>query len=90
MRERFSGSMTAVAIVGAAVAVVILVSATPASAQAQAAAAVTPTTPWGQPDLQGIWTDETDTPLPRPPKYATQEFFTEAQPPELDQQGANM
>ena len=41
-------------------------------------------TPWGEPDLQGIWTEETDTPLQRPAKYADQEFFTEAQRAELD------
>src|SRR5437660_8060570 len=41
-------------------------------------------TSWGEPDLQGIWTDEFDTPLQRPAKYATQEFFTEAQRAELD------
>ena len=43
-------------------------------------------TSWGEPDLQGIWTDETDTPLQRSPKYANQEFFTEAQRAELDRQ----
>jgi hypothetical protein len=42
-------------------------------------------TPWGEPDLQGIWTVESDTPLQRPAKYASQEFFTEAQRAELDQ-----
>jgi len=42
------------------------------------------TTPWGEPDLQGIWTDETDTPLQRSPKYASQEFFSEEQRAELD------
>jgi hypothetical protein len=41
-------------------------------------------TPWGEPDLQGIWTDETDTPLQRPAKYAGQEFFTPEQRAELD------
>jgi len=41
-------------------------------------------TPWGEPDLQGIWTDETDTPLQRPARYANQEFFTEAQRAEID------
>jgi hypothetical protein len=41
-------------------------------------------TPWGEPDLQGIWTDEVETPLQRPAKYANQEFFTEAQRAELD------
>jgi len=45
-------------------------------------------TPWGEPDLQGIWTDEADTPLQRPAKYANQEFFTEAQRAELDKERA--
>ena len=43
-------------------------------------------TPWGEPDLQGIWTVESDTPLQRPAKYANQEFFTDAQRAELDKQ----
>src|SRR5712692_4513867 len=81
MRGRFAGSMTTVAIAGVAVSVFISASATPASAQAAPPAL---TTPWGEPDLQGIWTDETDTPLQRSPKYANQEFFTEAQRAELD------
>jgi hypothetical protein len=79
MRDRLSGSMTALAIVMAAAAAVISVSVTRASAQAPAL-----TTPWGEPDLQGIWTDESDTPLQRSPRFATQEFFTEAQRAELD------
>ena len=36
-----------------------------------------PHTPWGQPDLQGIWLDEFDTPFERPAQYADKEFFTE-------------
>jgi hypothetical protein len=47
-------------------------------------------TPWGEPDLQGIWTDESDTPLQRPAKYANQEFFTEAQRAELDKERASL
>src|SRR5438132_5742495 len=94
MRERFLGSMITVAIAGAAVSVVISVSITRASAQAPVASATAPaptlTTPWGEPDLQGIWTDETDTPLQRSPKFANQEFFTEAQRVELDQQRSAM
>src|SRR2546430_12315491 len=43
-------------------------------------------TPWGEPDLQGIWTDESDTPLQRSPRYANQEFFTAEQRAELDRQ----
>jgi hypothetical protein len=88
MRERFSGSTITVAIAGAAVSAVISVSITRTSAQAPAASATAPAlkTPWGEPDLQGIWMDESDTPLQRPAKYATQEFFTEAQRAELDAQ----
>jgi hypothetical protein len=85
MRERFSGSLITVAIAGAAVSAGFSVSITQTSAQAPAPAL---TTPWGEPDLQGIWMDETDTPLQRPAKYATQEFFTEAQRAELDVQRA--
>ncbi len=85
MRERFSGSLITVAIAGAALGAGFSVSITQTSAQAPAPAL---TTPWGEPDLQGIWMDETDTPLQRPAKYATQEFFTEAQRAELDAQRA--
>jgi len=53
-------------------------------AQAPAATGQALKTPWGEPDLQGIWTDETDTPLQRPIQYANQEFFTEAQRAEID------
>jgi hypothetical protein len=44
------------------------------------------TTPWGEPDLQGIWTVESDTPLQRPGQYANQEFFTDAQREALDKE----
>ena len=90
MRDRFSGSMIAVAMVGAAVGAVISVSITGSQAQAPGASATAPAlkTPWGEPDLQGIRMDETDTPLQRPAKYADQEFFTEAQRAELDAQRA--
>jgi len=87
MRESFSGSMITVAI--AAAAAVIPASIDRALAQAPAPSATAPApvlkTPWGDPDLQGIWTDETDTPLQRPAKYAAQEFFTTAQRAELDE-----
>jgi hypothetical protein len=90
MRDWYSGSMTTVVIAAAAVSAGVSVSITRTSAQAPAASVTAPTpapalkTPWGEPDLQGIWTDESDTPLQRSPKYASQEFFTEAQRAELD------
>jgi hypothetical protein len=90
MRERFSGSIVAVAVAGAVIPVLI----SGASAQAPAASGTGSDpvlkTPWGEPDLQGIWTDETTTPLERPATYATQEFFTEAQRVELDNARATL
>ena len=88
MRKHFSGSIIAGAIALAGVTAVISVCITPARAQAPEASAIAATstlkTPWGEPDLQGIWTVETDTPLQRPAKYANQEFFTATQQAELD------
>src|SRR3984957_2638378 len=93
MRDRFSGSMVAV-FIAAAVSAAISLPVTRISAQApppyppppagEGREGVALTTPWGEPDLQGIWTDETDTPLQRPARYANQEFFTEAQRTEID------
>src|SRR6266446_2932027 len=47
-----------------------------------------PKTAWGEPDLQGIWTDEYQTPLQRPAKYANKEFFTDEERAALDAQRA--
>ena len=60
----------------------------PTASPTSPAALPTLKTPWGEPDLQGIWMDESDTPLQRPAKYANQEFFTEAQRAELDKERA--
>ena len=90
MRDRLSSSMLTVAIATAAAGALVSVPMTRASAQAPAASVTPPApalkTPWGEPDLQGIWTDETDTPLQRSPRYASQEFFTAAQRAELDRE----
>src|SRR6266436_4217603 len=62
----------------------------PTASVAAPAAAPVLKTPWGEPDIQGIWTDESDTPLQRPAKYANQEFFTEAQREELDKERSEL
>jgi hypothetical protein len=96
MREKFSGSMIRVAVAVAAASAVISAPITRASAQALAASGTTPTpssllkTTWGEPDLQGIWTDETTTPLQRPARYANQDVFTEAERAELDRARAEV
>jgi hypothetical protein len=38
-----------------------------------------PRTPWGDPDLQGVYTSATYTPLERPAEFAGREFFTAAE-----------
>lgn len=88
MRVRFVSAIGAVAVVFA-VAAVFKLTAVGVSGQAQSAAAkgkggAALKTPWGDPDLQGIWTDEFDTPLQRNAKYGTKEFFTDAERKELD------
>src|SRR5258708_9332493 len=98
MRTWISRPMITAAIATAAVAATISISITRISAQSPAVPAKTSApaatsasalkTAWGEPNLQGIWTDESDTPLQRSPKYANQEFFTEAQRAELDKERA--
>jgi len=44
-----------------------------------------PRTPWGDPDLQGIWTGSTLTPLERPKNFAEKEFLTEEEAAALEQ-----
>ncbi len=88
MREKLSDSAMSVAI--AVVAGSVVVSAPITRAETSAASTPAPATssslktPWGEPDLQGIWTDETTTPLQRPARYANQEVFSEAERAELD------
>jgi hypothetical protein len=87
MGDRFSGSIVTLAI-AAAVGAVVSVPVSRTSAQAPAVSSSSLKTPWGEPDLQGIWTDEFDTPLQRSPRYANQEFFTEQQRADLDKERA--
>src|SRR5260370_65184 len=59
----------------------------PVAAQTRSASAkkwIAPRTPDGQPDLQGIWSNATITPLERPNELAGKEFFTEQEAAEYE------
>jgi hypothetical protein len=56
--------------------------------QLPTAAAPVPMTSWGEPDLQGIWTDPNTTPFQRPAKYAGREFLTDAEITEQEKERA--
>jgi hypothetical protein len=73
---------------------VLLIAQAPAAGQAQSPATkampakatpaggkswTPPRTPDGKPDLQGVWTNNTVTPLERPKELAGKEFYTEAE-----------
>ena len=55
--------------------------ATPAAA---AKGSAIPRTPWGAPDLNGLWNGNTMTPLERPEKYAGKPFLTEGEAAALE------
>jgi hypothetical protein len=80
--------------VGLAVSVVIGYGGIPLAGQGQpsrtrqttAATRTTAKTPWGDPDLQGLWSSATITPLERPRNLGTKEFYTEQEIAERERQ----
>jgi hypothetical protein len=76
MINRFSASVIAMGVAAACIGAAV---STRTSAQAPSLK-----TPWGEPDLQGIWTVEYDAPFQRNPKYGSREFFTEQERAEFD------
>ena len=91
MSRRFVWVFGVAAVIMAAVVVLLKLASVPRQAQAQTATGQAvantgsaPKTAWGDPDLQGIWTDEYQIPLQRPAQYADREFFTDVEIAELD------
>lgn len=62
---------------------------TRASTTAAAKAGAASKTSWGEPDLQGIWSDNYEIPLERPVRYANREVFTAAEIADLDKRRAS-
>ena len=73
MSRRYGVSLLAAVVTGAL----------PLAAAGQPAPSPGPRTPWGDPDLQGIWTSATYTPLERPETVAERAFLTEEEAAEL-------
>ena len=84
MSARYAVALSAV------LAVVLLAPAVVSGQSAASAAAGGESfrTPWGDPDLQGTWTNTTTTPLQRPTDLADQEFLTAEEHAVRDQQVA--
>jgi len=72
------------------IAIISLVSVAAQAPPTAAKGAPVLTTSWGEPDLQGIWTDEFQTPIQRQAKYAGRELLTEAEVAELDKLRATL
>ncbi len=83
MRNQFLAVMGAlVAVLAVSLAPVFVAAQSPTAAAAQA---YTPAqTPWGEPDLQGIWSRNSDAPLERPEEYAGRAFLTDEEVVALD------
>src|SRR3954466_12188809 len=68
--------------------IAIAIALVPLSVDGQVKAPATtwtqPRTPDGQPDLQGVWSNATLTPLERPAAFAGREFLTEKEQAEID------
>ncbi len=84
MRKRL---LEVLAVVGMVLAVIVLLKVVPARSASPAQGLKTA---WGDPDLQGIWTDDYQTPLQRPAKYANKAEFTDEERAELDRQRASI
>ena len=81
MENRWRWLPPAAAVIG------LLVSAPPVAAQS-GGGWTAPLTAWGDPDLQGVWTSATLTPLERPERQAGRELLTEEEAAAIERQSA--
>src|SRR3984893_7737499 len=90
MSRRLLEFIAAAVVVLAVIGLLMLTSVTNRTPAPTASGDATLKTVWGEPDLQGIWTDEYDTALQRAPKYAGREFLTDAEIVQLNKQRASI
>ena len=89
MKRRLIESIGVLAVL---VAVSMLLKLAPVAGQSQSEPAPGPAalTAWGEPNLEGIWTTDYQTPLERPARYADREFFTEEERAAIDSERARV
>src|SRR5436190_18037135 len=90
-RFAFMGALAAAIAAVAWLVTVPVAGHTPAAAPktqttASAKAWTLPRTPWGAPDLNGVWTNATTTPWERPKELAGKEFLTDEEVAARDKQ----
>lgn len=83
MNARFIASSIGAVTIG-----MVLLGMTSVQGQAPAGSAIK--TPWGAPDLQGIWTDPHETPLQRPAQFAGRERLTAEEVAAIDAKRASL
>ena len=87
MRNQFLAVMGAlVAVLAVSLAPVFVAAQSPTAAAAQAH--TPPQTPWGEPDLQGIWSRNSEAPLERPEEDAGRAVLTDEEVAALDTKSA--
>ena len=84
MHPRLPVTIAVLALLGS-----ITLCATQSAAQSASPSANTVTTPWGDPDLQGVWDFRTITPLERPDELAGKAVLTEEEAAEWQRDWAN-
>lgn len=88
MRQRFLAPIGVLAIAIAVAWLAPVPTAGQAPGQAQAPSDFKPpVTPWGDPDLQGMWDTRTFTPMERPAAFGNREFMTEQEAAERNRLG---
>ena len=83
MTRRFL-QVLGVAILIVSIGIVLKVTGVGLASKGAGAEKATLTTAWGDPDLQGIWREDYETPLQRPAMFAGKEFLTDEERAELD------